>query len=68
MACEARHFGIAVRAILLLDTKTKLVIAGLTAEAAHQLGARGLGIEDRLNRIDAILDQADFPFERRIDN
>ena len=67
MAGEARHFLVAVCAILRLDPAAEFEPACFRAVAAHQFRTRGLGVEDRGGRIDAVLDEADLPFKRGVD-
>src|SRR5690606_3871554 len=68
MAGEARHLVFAVGALAGRDAGAELEPAGLGAAAAHQLGARRPSVEVRVRRVDAVLDEADLPFELGIDD
>src|SRR3546814_7462546 len=67
VAGEAGHFIVAVRAVLLCDARPPFILAVFRTAARHQLGARRLGVEMRPRR-HRLLDEADPPFELRIDD
>src|SRR3546814_12046760 len=64
---ETGHPVVAWRAVLLGDARSPFILAVFRTAARHQLGARRLGVEMR-PRGDRLLDQADPPFELRIDD
>src|SRR3546814_7894232 len=67
MAGEAGHAIIAVRAVGFRYARPPAEAPVVGARARHQLGARRLGIEMRPRR-HRLPDQADLPFELRIDD
>src|SRR3546814_11403529 len=61
------HPVVAVRAVLLGHARPPFILAVFRTAARHQLGARRLGVEMRPRR-HRLLDEADPPFELRIDD
>src|SRR3546814_551597 len=64
---ETGHPVVAVRAVLLGHARPPFILAVFRSRTRHQLGARRLGVEMR-PRGHRLLDEADPPFELRIDD
>src|SRR3546814_5216890 len=68
MAGEAGHLVGLVRQVFVEDAGAKGELASIGARFRHQLGPRRLHVEARVIAVDAVFDQAHFPFEGRVDD